>query len=401
MHVHLMGSSTLHQNILHSSLQAAGWRTDEIHTPASVSELEAALATQTHASLVLDLGNGQDTSALAWLVEITRRWPSLRVVLLSAQRDEALLMQAMRSGVREVLDSPPDPAGLVQTLRQLAQQSSDTGASHTPLAPVLAFLSCKGGNGSTLLASNLAWLLATEFQRETALLDLDLLCGDASFYMGAGQAHHSIDQLAQQGPRLDSQLLRSSLHPVHVRLNLLAAPTAPVLTPGFLPNALARVLTLTRQQHQAVVLDLPRQLDELTLQALQLADAIFIVLRHRVPDVRNAQRLITLLQRQGIAPQRLRPVLNREDEPGELEASTVDKALPMPVAHRIANDPQAMRACMHLGLPLHEHAPGSPVLRDLRLLASASLNLPLPQRRGWLGRWLGKNTLTPLPDEKA
>ena len=31
-------------------------------------------------------------------------------------------------------------------------------------------------------------------------------------------------------------------------------------------------------------------------------------------------------------------------------------------------------------------------LRDLRLLASKSLGMPLPRRMGWLGRWFGKSS---------
>jgi len=395
MRVYLMGGNPLHLNLIQGTLLTAGWSHADVHTPADLGALEAALAVQPQATLVLDLGQGEDTSALNWLTEITRRWPALQVVLLSARRDEALLLQAMRSGAREVLDSPPEPEELVQTLGRLLPQPDEAGTSSTPLAPMLAFIGSKGGNGCTQLASNLAWLLATEFGRDTVLADLDLLWGDASFYLSGSQARHSLDQLAQQGPRLDSQLLRSSLHPVHERLHLLAAPASPVLPRGITPTALARVLTLARQRHQVLVLDLPRQLDELTLQALQLADTVFIVLRHRVPDVRNAQRLMQLLQRQGMSSAQLRPLLNRADESGGLEAGAIDKALPVPVAHRVANDPTAVQACVHLGIPLHEQAPGSPVLRDLRLLASQSLGLPLPHRPGWLGRWLGKPAAAP------
>ncbi len=390
MPVYLMGANPLHLNLIQGTLQAAGWRSEEIHHPPDVAALEAGLGRQPQAILVLDLGSGEDSTLPAWLGEITRRWSSLQVVLLSAQRSEALLMQAMRSGAREVLDSPPEPADLVQTLQRLTPQATEAASQDAPLAPVLAFIASKGGNGSTQLASNLAWLLATEFGRDTVLADLDLLYGDASFYLGGSQARHSIDHLAQQGARLDRQLLRSSLHPVHPRLHLLAAPAAPGLPRGIAPDALARVLTLARQHHQVLILDLPRQLDALTLQALQLSDMAFIVLRQRVPDVRNAQRLIQVLQSNGLGQDRLRPLLNREGEAASLDANAIAKALPMPIAHRVANDPMALQGCVHLGLPLHEHAPGSPVLRDLRLLASQSLTLPMPQRPGWLGRWLGK-----------
>lgn len=396
MPVYLMGTNALHLNLMQGTLQAAGWRSDEVHLVPDAAALETALARQPLASLVLDLGSGEDTRPLEWLAELSRRYSSLQVLLLSAQRHEALLLQAMRSGVREVLDSPPEPAELVRTLQRLAPQGAQAASPSGALAPMLAFIGSKGGNGSTQLASNLAWLLATEFGRNTVLTDLDLLYGDASFYLGGGQAQHSIDQLVQQGDRLDWQLLRSSLHPVHPQLHLLATPALPSLPRGLTPEALTRVLTLARQHHQVVILDLPRQLDPLTLQALQLADTVFIVLRHRVPDVRNAQRLIQVLQDNGVSKSQLSPLLNREGEAASLDANAIAKALPIPIAHRIADDPTAMQGCVHLGLPLHVHAPGSPVLRDLRLLASQCLQLPLPQRPGWLGRWLGK-TVHPTP----
>lgn len=397
MPVHLMGKNALHLNLIQSTLLAAGWSNDAVLTPADVPALETALSTHPQASLVLDLGDGEDRSALSWLADVTRRWPALQVVLLSGQRDETLLLQAMRSGAREVLDSPPEPGQLIETLQGLSSQPSSSTATDRRMAPMLVFIASKGGNGSTQLASNLAWQLALEFDRDTTLADLDLTYGDASFYMGAGQARHSIDQLSQQGDRLDARLLSSSMHPVHARLQLLAAPATPVWPGAVTPASLARVLTLARQQCDVLILDLPRHVDPLTLQALQMADLVLLVMRRRVPDVRNAQRLMQLLQHHGIPLERMRPVLNRADEGGALDAEAIDKALPVPIAHRIANDPAALEACVHLGLPLHVQAAGSAVLRDLRLLGSHCLNLPLPPRRGWLGRWLGQSTASSKP----
>ncbi len=394
MPILLMGPNPLHLNLVQSTLLAAGWSGADIHTPADVPALETALARLGSATLVLDLGRGQDTQALAWLAEVSRRWPALQVLLLSGERGEALLVQAMRCGVREVLDSPPEPGELVQALQGMAahQPAGPSSAAPEARAPVLALVGSKGGCGNTLLASNLAWLLATEFERECALVDLDWLHGDASFYLGAGQAKHSLDQLVQQGPRLDGQLLRSSLHPVHPRLHLLAAPAAPRTSEGIPAAGLLRVLSLLRQQHQVLVLDVPRQLDALALQALTLADHVLIVMRNRVPDVRNAQRLLQLLPTQGVPSERLQALLNGQGEADGLDRSAVERALGPARVHGVAHDSAAMRACVHLGLPLHEQAPASPVLRDLRQIAAQTLGLSLPRRAGWLGRWLGKGT---------
>ena len=86
MPVHLMGNNLLHLNLIQSTLLAAGWSSDDVRTPADLPALETALAAQPQATLVLDLGSGEDTSALSWLTEITRRWPALQVVLLLLAR---------------------------------------------------------------------------------------------------------------------------------------------------------------------------------------------------------------------------------------------------------------------------------------------------------------------------
>lgn len=67
MPVYLMGANPLHLNLIQGTLQAAGWRSDEIHLPPDVATLEAGLARQPQASLVLDLGSGEDSTPPAWL----------------------------------------------------------------------------------------------------------------------------------------------------------------------------------------------------------------------------------------------------------------------------------------------------------------------------------------------
>ena len=115
MPVYLMGSNPLHLNLIEGTLQAAGWRSDEIHHPPDVAALEAGLARQPQAMLVLDLGNAEDTAPPGWLAELTRRWSGLQVVLLSAQRGEALLLQARVQAWRAIcpdltIRSSLDPA---------------------------------------------------------------------------------------------------------------------------------------------------------------------------------------------------------------------------------------------------------------------------------------------------
>lgn len=392
MVLHLLGTNPLHLNLVQGTLITAGWLASDVQVQPNRLALEQALQGGAPATVVVDMGPAQDSETLQWLQQLTRQWPMVQVILLCSQRSESLLLEAMRSGVREVLDSPPEPQALLQAVQRLTatlpSDPSPQKKGQAPASAVLGFVGSKGGCGNTLLAANLCWLLASEFQRDCVLLDLDLLYGDASFYLGGGHARHNIVELLRQGERLDGQLLRSSLHTVHERFALLAAPAYPSMT---LPplHALPRVLELLRQQYPVVVVDVPHHMDALGWQALGMADQVFVTMQKHVPDVRNAQRLMRLLREQGVRPDRLRPVLNRHNQAGGLDEGSIDKAIEPALAHRIADDATAMQACVHLGVPLHGQSPGSPVLRDLRQMASTALHLPLPRRGGWLSRWIG------------
>src|SRR5262245_11229016 len=109
------------------------------------------------------------------------RRPGLNAIVISRDPSPEFLLEAMRSGVREVVpaSSPPEvlqaALGRVRQMRGLTSKPQDS--------KVYAFLSCKGGSGATFLASNLAYALAAEQGKRVALIDLNLQFGDAALYV--------------------------------------------------------------------------------------------------------------------------------------------------------------------------------------------------------------------------
>ena len=191
-----------------------------------------------------------------------RQRPQLNVLLLSEDNSKALLTRAMRAGVREVIPLPLNPAELAQTLQRWSDRAmastvpnNATGTGNTSAAPstptaqdhpgrLVAFMGCKGGNGTSFVAANMAHIMADEFGKKCAFVDLDLQCGDAAFYLGSGTNKHSLGDLTRQIDRLDVQLLASCLHAVTPRLNLLAAPYSLENAMAISPQDIEKVLAL-------------------------------------------------------------------------------------------------------------------------------------------------------------
>lgn len=359
---------------------ATGW-----HQSVSLESLDL---------VILDSPAGAQHQDLVLLNQWVTRRPALGVLLLTDDIDPAFLLQAMRSGVREVLRLQPNKTDLLDALTRLQQHVRSFASlalrnvePDTTQGRLIAFVPSKGGCGATFLATNIAYLLAKEYQRDNLLMDLDLHGADASYYLSGDEHRNSLLDLTRHLDRLDSHLLHSSLHPVIPSLFLLAAPHVNELTSTVTPDQLDHVLRLARQQYGLVLLDLPVALDALSAQALDMADEVYLVLSNTVPDVRNAKRWRAMWRSLGHTDDKLRIVLNKTHPGSDIDATKVRSALNLDVRHDLPGDPTTALQAINQGLPLVSVNPHSPLVQALHALITQEWQLTTTKRKSWLERW--------------
>lgn len=326
-----------------------------------------------------------DLTALdAWL----RSRPQLNVLLLSEDSSNATLMRAMRVGVREVLPLPPPPQELALSLARWSDVMALPASPSAAPGRLVAFMGCKGGNGTSFVAANMAYIMANEYDHPCAFVDLDLQCGDASFYLGSGANKNTLSDLTRHIERLDAQLLASCLHAVTPRLSLLAAPQDLESAMAISAQDIEKVLTLVRSLHSQVVVDLPRSLNALSLKVLDMADVVYIVMQNNTPDVRDAQRLVSMLRSLGCREEKLRLLVNRFAPDGWVSLSDLEKTVGLKVNHTIPNNPQWVSESLHTGQPLsavHDH---NAVIHALRESTEDLLDNRPAKPRHWMQRWI-------------
>ena len=342
----------------------------------------------------LDTSTQERDHDLAWLGQCVTRHPLLGVLWLTHDIDPAFLLQAMRSGVREVLPLHPDAAEFTQALNRLRRHAqslspvsrSDQADPGTP-GRLIAFVPTKGGCGATFLATNTAYLLAKEMACDTLLIDLDLHGADASYYLSNDDHRNSLLDLTRHTERLDAHLLHSSLHSVIPHLYLLAAPNVSELTSPLTAPQLEQVLQLARQQYGMVLLDIPDALDAISVKALDLADEVVLVMGNTVAHVRNAKRWLVILRSLGYADAKLRVVLNKIHPGSEVDIALIEGALGIPVSHNLPSDPATALQAINQGLPLMSLNGNSPLVQALRQFITQAWHLSAPKRKSWLERW--------------
>src|SRR5690606_40937808 len=105
--------------------------------------------------------------SLARLAEVCDA--TTRVVVLCHVNDVLLLRELIRSGISEYIVLPTTAQAIVTAITELF---ATEGAA--PIGRTIGFISAKGGAGSSTVAHNVAWSIATALRQDCLIVDMDL-----------------------------------------------------------------------------------------------------------------------------------------------------------------------------------------------------------------------------------
>lgn len=327
---------------------------------------------------------GNDPCTFVTLSSLSMQHPTITLVLLTPNPEPALLLEAMRAGVREVLPSPVQREALQAAIGRVSDKLVQSAPSRTK-GKVLAFIPCKGGSGSTFLATNLGYVLASELNKKVILFDLCLQFGDAALFLSDNKPMTNIAELTQQISRLDSAFLASSLLSVLPNFGVLAAPEDPVQAMEVRAEHIETLLNLARGQYDYVILDVGRALDPASIKALDLADIVFPVMQATMPFVRDAKRLLDVFRTLGYAHDKIRLIVNRHEKGGDIRMEDIEHTLGIPVFKAIPNNYRVVAASVNQGIPVAKLVKGSPVTKSLQELGNTLTNNGTSESRWWDG----------------
>jgi pilus assembly protein CpaE len=311
-------------------------------------------------------------------------YPSMSFIVLCERQSPDFLIQAMRIGVREVLPSPADADGLKAALSRIRYKM---GFAKARKGKILAFISCKGGSGATLLAANLAYALSAR-DNKVALFDLNLQFGDALLFLSDQKPPSTLSDVARDIKRLDPAFLTSSMVSIGKNLSVLAAPEDPAHGMEVKPEHIDALLTLARNQYDFIVLDVGRTLDAHAIKALDHADMIFPVLQTTMPYVRDGKRLLDVFRSLDYPQTKVQLVVNRYQKGGDIALSDLEHSLGNKVMRIIPNHYEATAASVNQGMPIARLARNSPVSKALQEWSEALSRKPEQDGASWIARML-------------
>ena len=340
-------------------------------------------------SCVIVLGPGLDREAMLDFAEkAERRRGEIATVLVMRDLDSALLREAMRSGVDDVLTL--DAAGdewteaIGRAEARLAAEAEPGKGVANGRGRVTAVFSTKGGSGKSLVASNIAVLARQRLGTDVALVDLDLQSGDLAIMLQLMPALSLFDA-AQVVDRLDAEALAGYFTAHSSGVQLLAAPIEPSLAEQVTPEAVTRIIGMLPDMFPMTVIDGPPLFTDQMIAALDLADDVVLIGSMDVPSIKNLRTAISTLSQLGHPRDHLRIVLNRADSKVGLRTTEVEKSLGVQVDVQIPSS-RDVPLSINQGTPLAMDRAKSPVVAAIRELVVELL--PLPEEGGRRSRRL-------------
>ena len=291
--------------------------------------------------------------------------PSTHVVIIGHHNDVSLYRDLKRNGISEYLVAPVSIADIMTIITTLF-----TDPEAEPLGKTMAFIGAKGGVGSSTIAHNVAWSIATLFESGVVVADMDLPFGTANINFDQDPAQGIAEALFSTD-RIDEVYLDRLLATCAEHLSLLAAPSMLDKVYDFEPEAFTQLVDVAQRSAPAVVLDIPHVWNGWTRRTLESADEVVIVATPELANLRNAKNMVDTLKK--LRPNDFAPklVINQVGVPKRPEISISDflDSLDMDAAAVIPFDPHLFGTASNNGRMLAESDGASPIVATLSDLA--------------------------------
>jgi pilus assembly protein CpaE len=348
---------------------------------ATMQELNAHIEASPHEYAVI-VGPSISAEAAAELSQWARiHRPDLGVILLRNQVDSDSLALALRSGMREVVDSR-DLAGITtavqrarsvanaigQTMLDEAQAAADAAkaevaaeaaaaqaAADAPKGTLHTVFSTKGGVGKSTVATNLAVALA-DAGTKVCLVDLDVNSGDVAIMLQLSPSRTLSDLVAFHGV-IDDGAVDAILTKYSDNLAVVPAPVRLDTPDQASADDIAKLLDALKARFEVIVVDTSGVFDDHALAALDRSDTIILVGTLDIPALKGLKLATSTLDLLNYPRDTWAFVLNRADGKVGLSSDEFESTLGLKADCSLVSSREVLSA-VNRGEPLVRAHPG-------------------------------------------
>ena len=266
-------------------------------------------------------------------------------------------------GIDAVLTLPFSGFELVNTLSHVLadRQSKATGACR-----VVSVFSPKGGVGKTTIAFNLAVALG-QMGVATALIDGSLQYGDLRALLKVPSDVPSILDLPTD--RVQESDLRDVMWRDPAGIDILLAPPRVEMAEMVTARDVEKTISLLRRLYEAIVIDTPTTLSEVTLALLDGSDVVLSIVTYDSTTIHNTIAVGEVFSSIGYPPEKVQYLVNRADSTGGIGRDELARTLGRRPEFEVVSDGRLVVQANNEGMPFVVSSPDAAISKDVRRAA--------------------------------
>jgi pilus assembly protein CpaE len=340
----------------------------------SIDGLKVQSPDDTHRTDLLIYGLGNDSGKGFQLIESLLNAGAVDEIFLTSENpDHEVLMQAIRSGVKEFLSQPLKEEEERQALRRFKERRGEfKNKKPAKFGKIINVVGTKGGVGTTTIAVNLAASLAEEKgDRSVALVDMNMVYGEIPLFLEI-KPKHNLDEITKHISRLDTTFLMNVLSKSSTGIYVLPSPSHFNGGASTNPKIMERLLGVMRKMFDFVVIDGGQSLGEISLKILEISDTVLLVSVLSLPCLSNTDKLLKSLDDLGYpVKKKIKILINRHLKNSEISLKDAEDAIGKKIFWTVPNDYGTTLSAINQGKVLSQIAAKAAITRNLRDLADA------------------------------
>lgn len=301
--------------------------------------------------------------------EVTRRLrrePELThipILVLTGESDLQEKLAAFEAGADDYLCKPFAAAELAARLTVLLRRAKalENAQSQvlqkTDQAHVIAVHSLRGGIGTSSLASNLAIGLNGLWKSPTLLIDVVPNAGQQALMLNMSLKRTWADLGMIPPDELDLNTLSAITRQHDSGLHLIAAPKIPSDAEAVTSEHFNITLKILKSRYTYIVADLPHDFNSITLEVLEAADTVLLVVSPEIASVRAASIALETYKQLNYPEEKIKVVLNWTFEREGLAHEAIENALHAPIHLVIPYGGRRFTNAINRGNPLLHEKP--------------------------------------------
>ena len=296
--------------------------------------------------------------------EVTRRlrrdplFANTPILVLTSQTSLQDKLYSFESGADDHINKPFEPEELVARMRVLLRRVESMqkmlpadAEKPTKQAKFISVHSLRGGIGASTLAVNLALALEGLWEAPIMLIDLVLMAGQVALMLNMPLKRTWSDLAGINPTEMDLNILHSISARHASGVEFIAAPTYPTEAEMLTDEALKASIQLLRSDYDYIIADLPHDFGDISLQALDAADLILLVLAPELSSVRAAAAALDTYTKLGYATEKIKLVLNYTFPRFGLPRDRIENALNRKITIALPYCPDIIIPSINLGRP--------------------------------------------------